>query len=50
MPDPNQICPTLRRERQPLETDASYAERMKRLDERDELLSRFIAAKKEPTP
>lgn len=47
MPNPNQICPTLSRERMPLETDASYAERMKRLDERDELLKSFITTKKE---
>lgn len=39
MPDPKQIHPSQLRERGPMESDEQYAERMKLLDVRDEIIA-----------
>lgn len=47
MPSPNQIDPAYSRQRHYGETDEQYAERMKRLDGREAMLTKFIT-KQEP--
>lgn len=45
MPAPDQIHPSQKRERMPMETDEQYAERMKRLDAQDALIASFPVRK-----
>lgn len=48
MPAPNQIDPNLSRERGMFETKEKYAERMKKLDERDALFASIFTPPSDP--